>query len=158
MVHNEYYTTVTSHIDYEELRIEVCINNKMAVVITQEKGIDKAGIEFWYPRNHNKWILEYQLFLEILEESLNELALKVVDPVADPKEKGLFKTDVVIEEGFLKPIVKLYFDDKYLGLISQEEGLENAQLEIIACPYNKYWEFSYRGFTDCLKEAYSQLL
>lgn len=155
---NNYTRTVSSDIDNKELRIELDINNEMAVVITQESGIENAKIEFWYPKGRNSWHLEYHLFCRHLREMLESLARKKVSPISDPNENGCFSTQIDTGTSQKRPFVKLYFKEHYLGSISQEEGIDNAQLEIVACPYNKYWEFSYRGFTDLLRDGYQKLL
>lgn len=155
---NNYNRTISSDIDYEELRIELAINNEMAVVITQESGIENAKIELWYPKDRDSWHLEYHLFCRHLFEMLESLAQRDVSPIADPNEKNWFSTKLVTDIRQKHPSLKLYFKEHYLGSISMEEGVNEVQLEIVACPYNKYWEFSFRGFTDLLGDGFQELL
>ena len=155
---DNYTQTISSHTDYEELRIELDINNKMAIVLTQEQGIDRARIEIWPPRKERKWRLQYHRFQQTIHQMLADLALRKVNTIADPDESAYFSTQLDMDTNQKHPFVKLYFKEHYLGSISQAEGIENAQLEIVACSYNKYWEFSYRGFTDLLNEGYRKLL
>lgn len=152
-----YTEIISSHTDYEELRLELHINNEMAVVITQEKGIENARIEFWYPDKGMSWDLDYEIFCDYLLEMVDGLAQKKVNPLVDPKEKKSFKTAPSDSTDNNQREVKLFFQDMYLGSIYREPKSNQVRLEIVKCPYNKYWEFSYRGFIDLLNHGYQQL-
>ena len=157
---NNYRARITSHVDYEELRLEICIDgNEEALVLTQEGGPEQTRIEFWNPLKGNlSWLVDYHQFCRVLDESLIKLTLRPVETIADPNEKEKFS--IRVEQGIhcKHPIVTLYNGKQRLGVLSQEGGIDTVQLEIFACPSNKYWEFSYRGFTDLLRDGYHSLV
>jgi len=48
---------------------------------------------------------------------------------------------------------EIYFDEIFVALISQEEGLENAILELQPCPSGGSWSFSLSDFMEILANA-----
>lgn len=52
---------------------------------------------------------------------------------------------------------EIYFDEKYLALVSQENGLEMVQVELQRCPDSAAWIFSLDSFLEVLEKAKHRL-
>lgn len=48
---------------------------------------------------------------------------------------------------------EIYFDEKYLALVSQENGLEKVQVELQRCPDSDAWIFSLDALLEVLEKA-----
>lgn len=53
---------------------------------------------------------------------------------------------------------ELYFENQFVGIVTQEEGIDNMKIEIQAPKDNKYWHFNFREFKDALIAAEKALL
>ncbi|MFN9367619.1 MAG: hypothetical protein ACK6CT_02470 [Planctomycetia bacterium] len=52
---------------------------------------------------------------------------------------------------------EIYFDEKFLALVSQENGLERAQVELQRCPDSDAWSFPLDAFLKVLEQAKHRL-
>lgn len=48
---------------------------------------------------------------------------------------------------------EIYFDEKFLALVSQESGLESAVVNLQKCPDDDAWSFSLDAFLKILDQA-----
>lgn len=52
---------------------------------------------------------------------------------------------------------EIYFRDQFVAIVSQEHGLEAAEIEIHACPSGEPWTFKFADFLDTLSHAKQRL-
>lgn len=52
---------------------------------------------------------------------------------------------------------EVYYEGAYLALISQENGLDNAEIELQPNPSGGAWIFELEGFADALQRAKCRL-
>lgn len=52
---------------------------------------------------------------------------------------------------------EIYFGDQFVAIVSQEDGLERAVIEIHACESGEPWSFSLQELIDALNKAKERL-
>jgi|LakMenEpi03Aug12_release.lakeMendotaPanAssembly.Ray.scaffolds.fasta_scaffold3388403_1 hypothetical protein len=52
---------------------------------------------------------------------------------------------------------EIYFDEKFVALVSQENGLEKAEVELQRCPDSDVWSFPLDAFLKVLEQAKHRL-
>ncbi|MBL8707248.1 MAG: hypothetical protein JNM30_20510 [Rhodospirillales bacterium] len=52
---------------------------------------------------------------------------------------------------------EIYFRDRFVAIVSQESGLEAADIELHACPTGEPWTFKFADFLDALGRAKQRL-
>ncbi len=48
---------------------------------------------------------------------------------------------------------EIFFEDQFIGILTQENGLENLEIEIHPSNNNKFWAFKFSEFEAVLKSA-----
>ncbi|HIB69697.1 MAG TPA: hypothetical protein EYO33_32620 [Phycisphaerales bacterium] len=48
---------------------------------------------------------------------------------------------------------EIYFDEKFLALVSQENGLDKAEIELQRCPDSDAWDLPLDAFLKVLEQA-----
>jgi len=48
---------------------------------------------------------------------------------------------------------EIYFDDQFVGILTQEHGFENLEIEIRPSQNKKFWVFAFSEFEAVLKSA-----
>ena len=48
---------------------------------------------------------------------------------------------------------EIFFEDQFVGILTQEKGLENLEIEIYPSPNKKFWAFKFSEFEAILKSA-----
>lgn len=72
------------------------------------------------------------------------------------KRKGfemIISSDIQYEE----LCAEIYFDGEFVAIVTQEQGIENAIIEIDPPKNLPNWRFNYSGFIRILEDAYSIL-
>ena len=62
-------------------------------------------------------------------------------------------SDVDLEE----LLAQVYFDDEMIAVISQEEGIDKAVLELWPRTDGKNWEVNFKQFMNAMERAYKRL-
>jgi len=62
-------------------------------------------------------------------------------------------SDVDLEE----LLAQVYFDDEMIAVISQEEGIKKAVVELWPRTDGKNWEVNFRQFMNAMERAYERL-
>jgi len=72
------------------------------------------------------------------------------------KKKGF---DIVISSDtqYDDLCAEIYFDQQFVAILTQEEGIENAMIEISPPKNTKNWTFNYFEFITILDEAENNL-
>lgn len=61
-----------------------------------------------------------------------------------------FRITVGSEPDYDELVGDLYFDDNIVCVVTQEEGIERAQIELFSPPGGDRWKFSLRDFENAL--------
>ena len=65
------------------------------------------------------------------------------------KFKILISSDINYDE----LCAEIFFEDQFVGILTQENGLENLEIEIYPHPNKKFWDFKFSEFEAALKSA-----
>lgn len=68
-----------------------------------------------------------------------------------------FRVDILFPDEFQDMIAEIYFQDKFLGLVSQEEGFNSIDIEIICNSKNENWKFKLADFEIAIAYAKKRL-
>lgn len=72
-------------------------------------------------------------------------------------ESQRFRISVGDDPDYEDLTAEIYFDEKYVALVSQESGLEKAVVELQPCPDGGAWIFSLSEFLEILSKAKNRL-
>lgn len=72
------------------------------------------------------------------------------------RQKG-FNVIVSSDFNYKKLCAEIYFNGEFIAIITQEEGIENACIEIANTASQKKWTFKYSDFIKILNQAYDEL-
>lgn len=64
-----------------------------------------------------------------------------------------FKTLISSDINYNELCVEIFFEDQFVGIITQENGLENLEIEIYPPDNKKFWVFKFSEFESVLKSA-----
>lgn len=48
---------------------------------------------------------------------------------------------------------EIFFEDQFVGILTQENGIENLEIEIYPPPNKKFWIFKFAELEDILRSA-----
>ena len=48
---------------------------------------------------------------------------------------------------------EIYYDDQFVGIMTQEQGFENLEIEIYPLPNQQHWTFKLIDFEEVIKSA-----
>ena len=68
-----------------------------------------------------------------------------------------FRVDILFPDQFQDMIAEVYFQDEFLCLISQDEGYDSIDLEIICSSKDKNWKFKLADFEEAIEYAKKRL-
>lgn len=67
----------------------------------------------------------------------------------DSKFKIIMSSDIEYDD----LCAEIYFEEQFVGIITQEEGFENLKIEIHPPQNTKFWNFKFSEFECMLKSA-----
>lgn len=67
----------------------------------------------------------------------------------DSKFKIIMSSDIEYDE----LCAEIYFEDQFVGIVTQEQGFENLEIEIHPPKNTNFWSFKFSEFEAILKSA-----
>jgi len=64
-----------------------------------------------------------------------------------------FKILISSDTDYNELCAEIFFEDQFVGIITQEEGFENLEIEIYPPNNKKFWDFKFSEFEAILKSA-----
>ena len=69
-----------------------------------------------------------------------------------------FKIIMSSDGEYIELCAEIFFDDQFVGILTQEQGFENLEIEIHPSQNKKNWKFKFSEFEAVLKSAKDSLL
>jgi hypothetical protein len=64
-----------------------------------------------------------------------------------------FKIIISSDTEYNELCAEIFFEDHFVGILTQEQGLENLEIEIYPPQNKKFWTFKFSEFEAILKSA-----
>lgn len=68
-----------------------------------------------------------------------------------------FKIIISSDTDYNELCAEIFFEDQFLGILTQEQGFENLEIEIYPPQHKKFWVFKFSEFEAVLTSAKKSL-